>query len=116
MVNNLRAMPIDSTSVLVNWSPPTRSRLTRYLIRYLPLGIYFAKPTDEWLAPSHNNYVLMHLNPYQDYKISVIPYINDIEGNVSSVNVRTYSSFPTSPPENFTATVINDTVSCIMHQ
>ncbi|KAK3095659.1 hypothetical protein FSP39_017240, partial [Pinctada imbricata] len=108
-VSDLRAHPLSSTSVLVEWSPPISGLLTRYLVRYRPTSNDETTLKDEWLGPSHNNYAILGLQRFQEYKISVIPFLNEINGNESFVIVKTLSTRPTAPPQNVTLTSVNFT-------
>lgn len=116
-VTSLRAEAIGSTQILVEWSPPTSGELTRYLVRYRPnikVGLNASDIIDEWVPRSDHSYVITDLTPNDDYAISVIPYLNDVNGNTSTVYVRTYGDIPGTAPVNVSVTLFNMTFIEVM--
>ncbi|XP_061190241.1 phosphatidylinositol phosphatase PTPRQ-like [Saccostrea echinata] len=108
-ISNLQGEPLSSSSILVQWDPPTNNRLTRFLLRYRPQEFDDSNIVDLWLGPSYNNYVLTGLRGAESYSISVIPYFNEEVGNDSSIIATTYTGVPSSPPQNLTVTKVNYT-------
>lgn len=111
-VTSLTATATGSTTILLEWSPPTSGELTRYLLRYRPnikVGLNSSDIIDQWVPRADNSYVISGLTPTEEYAISVIPYLNDINGNTSTVYVKTYSDVPGTAPQNFTASLVNMT-------
>ncbi|XP_033725601.1 neogenin-like [Pecten maximus] len=111
-VTSLSAGAIDSTRILVEWSPPNSGELTRYLVRYRPnikVGLNSSDIIDQWVTRSDHRYIITDLTPNEEYAISVIPYLNDVNGNTSTVYVRTFGDVPGDPPSNVSATLFNIT-------
>ncbi|XP_060073471.1 fibronectin-like [Ylistrum balloti] len=111
-VTSLTASAISSTQILVEWSPPTSGELTRYLVRHRPnvkVGLSPADIIDHWVPRADHRYVIRDLTPSKEYAISVIPYLNDVNGNTSTVYVKTLGDIPGAPPSNVSATLFNIT-------
>ena len=117
-MTDLSGRALTTNSIMVEWFPPTNRLLTRYLVRYRPTDYDETGLIDEWLGPSHNSYIIRGLRPFQPYNISLIPYLNEINGNESFVIVRTLSSLPSAPPQNVTVSSVMATVMssvCILN-
>ncbi|XP_021347459.1 fibronectin-like isoform X2 [Mizuhopecten yessoensis] len=118
-VTSLKASAIGSTRILVEWSPPNTGELTRYLVRYRPnvkVGLNSSDIIDQWVTRADHRYIIANLTPNEEYAISVIPYLNDVNGNTSTVYVSTFGDIPGEPPVNVTSTLVNMTSIEVMWQ
>lgn len=110
---HLIARPVSSKRLRVSWTVAPNSNLTRFLLRHRATNANISQPKDLFLKPTTTHYVIDNLQEHTEYSISLIPYINDVPGNLTSKLVWTLSDVPSAPPKAVTIQNINITVSKI---
>ncbi|XP_052084854.1 fibronectin-like isoform X2 [Mytilus californianus] len=104
----ISAKPLSSTSVQVSWTTSYNSDLTRYLLRYNTIKSAASQPVDSFVKPSVMSHVMNNLQQHTEYIISLIPYFNDMPGNLTMTTVWTYSDVPSAPPKDVTVLSVNN--------
>ncbi|CAC5384213.1 NEO1 [Mytilus coruscus] len=104
----ISAKPLSSTSVQVSWTTSYNSDLTRYLLRYNTIKSAASQPVDSFVKPSVMSHVMNNLQQHTEYIISLIPYFNDMPGNLTMTTVWTFSDVPSAPPKDVTVLSVNN--------
>ena len=60
------------------------------------------------------DYVLNNLQEYTEYAISLIPYFNDMPGNLTLTTIWTFSDVPSAPPKDVNVET-NNTVRYLLN-
>ncbi|GIY01936.1 hypothetical protein CDAR_81432 [Caerostris darwini] len=99
--NSLVAIPLDSTSVLVKWSPPEEIKepIQYYKLHYMEVGL-----TEEHsVNTTITSYELRGLKKFTKYTIWVTAFNKNGPGiNTDEITVQTYSDKPSATPQNVT--------------
>jgi hypothetical protein len=111
---HLFARALSSTIVRVSWITTSNSDLTRFLLRYRPVNANSSQPVDVFVKSFVTDYVLNNLQEYTEYAISLIPYFNDMPGNLTLTTIWTFSDVPSAPPKDVNVET-NNTVRYLLN-
>nr|XP_039247526.1 phosphatidylinositol phosphatase PTPRQ-like [Styela clava] len=109
-VNNLEALPVNSTSASISWSPPDRvTGILSYVV-----AVYKKNADDSpifYTVIPDNKVFIDYLEPYTNYMVSVTPVVENVNetGPIAEVQFRTLEDRPWLPVADLNAVNITST-------